>query len=221
VHNFQTIRENIQKFGSPNTVLIAVSKTKPVEDILTLYNLGQRDFGENYAQELIEKADFIRKTGVTDISWHFLGHLQSKKAKLLLPIVSTIHSVDSEKLAHRLDHAAHSEGKKTNVFIQVNVDNETTKFGIPVTDIDRLATDIIENCPNINLQGLMCIPSIDNDPKSSFLKMKTAVKSLPKSAQALSMGMSSDYLVALECGATHLRIGSAIFGNRHVPSFPK
>lgn len=194
---------------SSEIVLIAVSKTHPIQAIQKLYELGHRDFGENYAQELIEKQKQADVLGLKDIRWHFIGHLQSNKAKLVAPLIHSLHTIDSLKTAHELQK--HLQ-KKLMCFVEVNIDNEANKNGVSLADTRYLIQEIKTHYTQIDVQGLMCMP----DPKKNAL---TAFHELAQTSKALglkllSMGMSSDYEDAIMSGSTHIRVGTALFGER-------
>lgn len=208
----------MRKIGK--TTLIAVSKTQPVESIEALYHLGHRDFGENYVQELVEKAEKLRAAGCDGIRWHFIGHLQTNKVKSLIPHLHAVHSVDSEKLALELAKrwkAECSDCFPLPCFIEVNIDREPTKAGVMPDDVVALATKLAKN-PSIKLMGLMAIPTATQNPEQSagaFTRLRELeIQCHPHTAGNLSMGMSSDFEVALQHGATHIRVGTALFGQR-------
>jgi hypothetical protein len=194
--------------------LVAVSKTKPIEAIEIAYSLGIKHFGENYIQEFLEKKKAL--SHLKEIKWHIIGHCQTNKAKHLLE-ANFFHALDSIKLANKIaKHIEESNLENFPVFIEVNIDEEPTKSGIKPEEIENFSKEILK-IPKLKLMGLMCIPkaqSSEIETKSSFLKLKNLSKLLPESAQALSMGMSHDYKLAIEMGATHIRIGQAIFGER-------
>lgn len=197
----------------PNSVrLIAVSKGQTADSILSLYNLGHRDFGENYVQELLEKERTLRKNA-PDLRWHFIGHLQRNKVKDLLPVVASIHTVDSERLAIEIQKQSEKLNRKIAVYVEVNVDSEHSKSGVPV----ELTSSLVEKMRVMNyleLQGLMCIPSI-SDPRSAFRRLKELSNQFGNQTLGrLSMGMSGDYPIAIEEGSTDVRIGTLIFGPR-------
>ena len=194
-----------------NTTLVAVSKTKPNEDILKAYNYGIRDFGENYVQELITKMDTLPK----DIKWHMIGHLQTNKVKELVKRdIYLIESVDSIKLVQTINKEAIKNNKIINILIEVNIANDDNKTGCSIDDLDNLIKES-NNLSNIKLLGLMAIgPHTENASKirACFKQMK-ALKDQYK-LDLLSMGMSSDYKLAIEEGSNIVRIGSKIFGER-------
>ena len=203
--------------------LVAVSKTKPVEDILELYQLGQRDFGENYVQELAGKYQQMPK----DILWHFIGHLQSNKVKQVAPFVHLIHGVDSVKLLQEINKQAQKNNRVMNVLLQVHIAREETKFGLDEKELDALfdpAGNTLTALQNIYIQGLMGMASLTEDTavvqnEFHYLKSlfdKYAQCQIPNSQfQALSMGMSNDYKMALAQGSNMVRIGSLLFGPRN------
>ncbi len=192
--------------------LIAVSKDQPIEVIHALYLLGHRDFGENYAQELIAKAGGAS----VNIRWHFIGHLQTNKVKSIIPHVSCIHSVDSEKLAREIAKRWRecSRTGRLPIFLEVNIDQEKSKSGILEKETPAIAAKIAA-FPEIELLGLMCIPSSGYNAFDSFERLRELEKRCrPWTSGKLSMGMSEDFEEAIRAGATHLRIGTAIFGPR-------
>jgi pyridoxal phosphate enzyme (YggS family) len=203
--------------------LVAVSKTKPVEDILELYQLGQRDFGENYVQELADKFEQLPK----DIRWHFIGHLQSNKVKQVAPIVHLIHGVDSIKLLQEINKQAQKNNRVMNVLLQVHIAREETKFGLDEKELDALfdpAGNELTALQHISIRGLMGMASFTEDTavvdnEFHYLKSlfdKYAKFQIPNSQfHALSMGMSNDYRIALAQGSDMVRIGSLLFGARN------
>jgi pyridoxal phosphate enzyme (YggS family) len=205
------------KEAARKITLIAVSKTKPAADIEALYHLGHRDFGENYVQEMLAKATELATKGLKDIRWHFIGHLQTNKVKMLLPHVYAIHSVDSEKLALEISKRAKAAGRTSPlpVFIEVNVGGEETKTGLPPSEVPSLAS-FIGSLRELTLQGLMAIPPPSDEPNPTPFRMLRALeeKCRPNTHGFLSMGMTDDLEVAVREGATHVRVGTAIFGKR-------
>lgn len=207
------VSDHAKVSGHETPVLIAVSKTKTIEDILEVYRQGQTVFGENYVQELIEKSNAVRALGIKDLEFHFIGHLQRNKVKLLLPHVSAIHSVDSRRLFDEIEkHAGEWNG---GVFIQVNIDEEASKGGFKFDEVSTFAGWVRTHRPKTKILGLMCIPDPDKNPAHAFTRL-AQLRDEAEGAlgSCLSMGMSGDYELAIERGATHLRIGSAIFGDR-------
>lgn len=211
----ETLYKEIAGFAkSKNTTLVAVSKIKPASDIQQMYDLGQRDFGENYVQELVEKQAVLP----ADIVWHFLGHLQSNKVKYIAPFVYLIHSVDSEKLLKEIDKQAAKNNRKINVLLQIHIAEEQTKFGFNEEDLMKLDVDLY---PNVNISGLMGMATFTDDKekvKREFEQLKSfynEFKDDKKTAlDTLSMGMSDDYKLAVTCGSNMIRIGSLLFGKR-------
>ncbi len=202
------------------TTLVAVSKTKPVEDILALYELGQRDFGENYVQELLDK----QVTLPADIRWHFIGHLQSNKVKNIVPFVHLIHGVDSLKLLQEIDKQSKKINRTTNILLQVHIAREESKFGLDENELDEiLNSDFLqqEKYQHISICGLMGMATFTEDPdkvRAEFKNLKRLHDKYNKSLSnfsILSMGMSSDFKIALEEGSNMLRIGSLLFGARN------
>ena len=195
-----------------DATLVAVSKTKPNEAILEAYNLGIRNFGENYVKELILKMDTLPK----DIKWHMIGHLQTNKVKELVKRnIYLIESVDSVKLAKEINKEAINNNKSINILIEVNIANDINKTGCSLIDLDNLITSVRE-LSNIKLLGLMCIAPHTEDTnkiRNSFKQMKE-LKDKYK-LDLLSMGMSNDYLIAIEEGSNIVRIGTKIFGERN------
>ena len=210
--NYQKIKTSLP----PEVQLVAVSKTHPVEKILEVYNLGQRVFGENKVQELREKQPLLPK----DIQWHLIGHLQTNKVKYIADFVDTIQSVDSAKLLEEINRQAAKNNRKIKVLLQVKIAEEESKFGLEIHEAKELFTDWLNgNYQNVEVEGLMGMATF-TDNKAQVMKEFTFLKqifdkmSLQKPLKILSMGMSDDYLLAIDCGANSVRIGSAIFGNR-------
>ena len=202
-----------------DVTLIAVSKTKPVEDISELYNHGVRDFGENKVQELTEKYEQLPK----DIKWHLIGHLQTNKVKYIVDKVHLIHSVDSVKLAEQIEKEAAKKDVIVNILIQVNVANEDTKFGLDAEETLK-NVEAISKFSHIRIKGLMTIaPFVENgeENRKYFNNLKQLSVDIQKknidnvSMDFLSMGMSGDYETAIEEGATLVRVGTSIFGMRN------
>tara|TARA_B100000989_G_scaffold242545_1_gene189503 strand:- start:2360 stop:3019 length:660 start_codon:yes stop_codon:yes gene_type:complete len=188
--------------------IIAVSKTFKINHIEPLINHGHLDYGENKVQEAYEKWFEIKKN--KNIKLHLIGGLQSNKVKIAVKLFDYIHSLDSEKLANKIAQQEIDLKKKVKLFIQVNIGNEIQKSGISEKDI----VDFFEYCKDLKLHilGLMCIPPLDEDSTKYFIKMRELNKKI--GLNELSMGMSSDYLKAIEHGSSYVRIGSDIFGNR-------
>ena len=196
--------------------LLAVSKTKPVEAILEAAAAGQRDFGENFVQEGLQK---IEKCGRDDLVWHFIGHLQSNKTRLVAEHFDWIHTVDRLKIARRLSDQRPSHAPPLNVCIEVNVDAEASKSGVSPEALPALAGDVAA-LPRLKLRGLMCLPAIREGfdaQRRPFAALRELLESLNEEGMALdtlSMGMSADYAAAIQEGATIVRVGTAIFGAR-------
>ena len=218
-------KEIVQELKPQNILLVAVSKTKSIEAIKELYALGQKDFGENYVQELVDKQALLPG----DIRWHFIGHLQTNKVKYIAPFVHLIHGVDSLKLLKEIN----KQGKKCNrvieVLLQIHIAREETKFGLDEEELSVIIKEIDaengrENMKNVKIVGLMGMASFSYDvelirQEFRFLKTlfdKYAALSTPNcQLQTLSMGMSSDYQKAIDEGSNLVRIGSLIFGSRN------
>lgn len=229
IEAYQRIR---QELDSKKVVLVAVSKTKPPGDIQALYDLGQRDFGENYVQELVAKQQQLP----ADIRWHFIGHLQRNKVKDIAPFVHLIHSVDSLRLLEEINRQAIKCGRVIPVLLQVHIAREETKFGLDETELN----EIISSLPalaNVTVKGLMGMASLTHDQEvirvefhylKSLYDRFSLSSNTKESAQTdafqpavylplttLSMGMSSDYPLAIEEGSTMVRVGSLLFGSRN------
>jgi PLP dependent protein len=213
-------RQLLADLGSHHITLVAVSKTKSVEEIKELYDLGQKDFGENYVQELTEKQVKLPK----DIRWHFIGHLQSNKVRQIAPFVHLIQSVDSLKLLQEINKQAQKFNRVIDCLLQVYIAQEETKFGLDEQELMQLLTNIgNSSLANIRVKGLMGMSSFTDDTekiRTEFRYLKRLFdqyKSMPIAHcqfSILSMGMSSDYQIAMEEESTMVRIGSLIFGAR-------
>ena len=201
--------------------LVAVSKTKPNEDIQALYDLGQRTFGENYVQELVDKEVALPK----DIEWHFIGHLQSNKVKYIAPFVHLIHGVDGEKLLQEINKQAIKNNRIISCLLQVHIASEETKFGFDTTSLlELIDSGRLANYPNVVVKGLMGMASFTTDQvvlkkefeglASTFNQVKSKLNHVH--FDTLSMGMSSDYALAIKEGSTMVRIGSLLFGARNI-----
>ncbi|WP_068546766.1 YggS family pyridoxal phosphate-dependent enzyme [Thalassotalea crassostreae] len=196
--------------------LLAVSKTKPIDSLQLAYDAGQRHFGENYVQEMVDKVEQLKH--LTDITWHFIGPLQSNKTRQIANNVDWVHSVDRIKVAKRLNEQRSNNITPLNVCLQVNISAEASKSGVSVEEIDELA-EFISNCENLSLRGLMAIPAKGSaeQVKKSFENMQSLYQALQQkysTVDTLSMGMSGDMNIAIECGSTMIRVGTAIFGKR-------
>ena len=205
-----TIEHRLKDQNINQPKVIAVSKTFGLDKILPLIDYGHLDYGENKVQEAIEKWTNIKLTK-KDLKLHLIGKLQTNKVKQAIKIFDYIHSVDSEKLAKKIADEEDKQGKKIKIFIQVNIGDEDQKSGINKNQL----SDFYQFCKTLklNVVGLMCIPPFDQDSKKYFEEMSVLNKKL--NLNDLSMGMSSDYLEAINYSATYLRIGSSIFGNRN------
>lgn len=215
-----SIPENFQKIQSQipeNVQLVTVSKTHPVSSIQEVYDLGQRVFGENKVQELVEKQPLLPN----DIQWHLIGHLQTNKVKYIAEFVDTIQSVDSEKLLVEIDKQAEKHQRKIKVLLQVKIAEEETKFGLELSEAKELFFKFLQGeFPNVEITGLMGMATFTDDQQQvrkefMYLKQLFDKLSLQKPLETLSMGMSDDFPLAIECGANSVRIGSAIFGKRN------
>ena len=207
--NLKNVQNRINTVDPKNKVtLIAVSKTKPASDLQQAIDAGQKHFGENYLQEALEKIQALKGQ---DLIWHFIGPIQSNKTTKIAQNFAWVHSVDRLKIAKRLNDQRPENMEKINVLLQVNIDNEPTKSGVLIDEIDELMPHF-QNFPNISLRGFMCIPSPDHSAQS-FAKMAQILNKYPN-LDTLSMGMSADLELAIENGATFVRIGSDIFGKR-------
>lgn len=203
------------ELAAKKVTLVAVSKIKPVSDILALYDLGQRDFGENYVQELVDKEAQLPK----DIRWHFIGHLQSNKVKYIAPFVHLIHGVDSLKLLKEINKQAAKNNRVIDCLLQIHIASEETKFGMDEAELGE-ATAALKDLPHVRVCGLMGMGSFSDDLDKVRAEFRVLSELFNKSAIShqtsaiLSMGMSGDYKIAIEEGSTMVRIGSLLFGAR-------
>lgn len=214
--NLNSIKDRLPK----EVTLVAVSKTKPVSDLMQAYQAGQRIFGENKIQEMTEKWEEMPK----DIQWHMIGHVQSNKVKFMAPFVSLIHGVDSLKLLQEINKQALKNNRKINCLLQIHIAEEETKFGLDATEVlDLLASSEFKKLQNIQICGLMGMATFTEDPtqiEKEFSHLKTIfdtvqnIKTENCKPEIISMGMSGDYQLAIKCGSTMVRIGSSIFGGR-------
>ena len=209
------IKENLNKLRSnisPDITLVAVSKTKPVNDLLEAYHAGQRDFGENKIQEMASKWEQLPK----DIRWHMIGHVQTNKVKYMAPVVHTIHAVDSLKLLKEIQKQAHKNDRVIACLIQIRIAEEETKFGLPESELDELL-EVAKNFSNVTIKGLMGMATFttNNDQIRNEFKQLAACFKRHSDFETLSMGMSGDFPIAIEEGATMIRVGSKIFGERN------
>ena len=211
IERFDKIKLNILKTKvTQNVNIIAVSKTFSIEHIKPLIDHGHQHFGENKVQEAVSKWLNIKKEN-DNLKLHMIGKLQTNKAKDAVKLFDFIHSLDSQKLADALSKHQTSLKKKLKYFIQVNIGNEIQKSGIPISELDSFYI-YCKNEINLNIQGLMVIPPNDNNPEKYFKSLNELNRSL--ALQDLSMGMSADYIEAIKHGATFIRVGSSIFGER-------
>ena len=221
--NLREINENIEKAcknagrSTDSVHLIAVSKTKPVEMLKEAYDLGCRIFGENRVQELQEKMPALPD----DIKWHMIGHLQTNKIKYIIGKVALIHSVDTLHLAEAIDKEAAKNDCIQDVLIEINVAGESSKFGTADMDINKQLIKDVSALKNIRLKGLMTVAPYTDDPEDNRVYFK-ALKQLSEDMReyfagdpVLSMGMTGDYMVAIEEGATYVRVGTGLFGERN------
>ena len=210
IHIEELVKLKEADLNKPKTSkIIAVSKTFSLDKIMPLINHGHSHFGENKVQEALDKWTIIKEEK-PDLKLHLVGKLQTNKVKFAIKLFDFIHSVDSKKLAKKISEEQSKQNKKVKIFLQVNVGNEEQKSGILKKDLD----DLYHYCNDLKLDiiGLMCIPPNNSDPNPFFQELNDMNKNL--SLKELSMGMSSDYIKAVENNSTYLRIGSAIFGER-------
>lgn len=210
--NYQLVKTQLPQ----EVELVAVSKNHSVEDILQVYNLGQRVFGENRVQELLSKHEQLPG----DIQWHLIGHLQTNKVKYIAPFIHTIQSVDSQKLLEEIDREAAKNGRKIKVLLQVKIADEETKFGLKAAETRDIFSNYLDGkFPNVEITGLMGMASFTdnkNQVRQEFNYLKSLFDELNvyRKLDVLSMGMSEDFPLAIESGANSVRVGSAIFGSR-------
>ena len=216
-----SVKENLQHISSTLTEgveLVAVSKTKPNALIEEAYASGQRHFGENKVQELVDKYEALPK----DIQWHLIGNLQTNKVKYISPFVHLIHAVDSRKLTKEIQKRASQNERTIDILVQIRIAKEETKFGLPFDEAEELLKDLRENkYPNVRVVGLMGMAT-NTDNETQITNEFSALKSfydtqqeLNQNFKTLSMGMSGDYKLAMQCGSTMVRVGSSIFGARN------
>ncbi len=215
-----SIQKNLKRIETTipaNVTLVAVSKTKPVEDLQEAYAAGMRDFGENKIQEMCDKYEILPK----DIRWHMIGHVQTNKVKYMAPFVHLIHGVDSLKLLKEIHKQAEKNNRVIDVLLQQFIADEETKFGLDKEEIQHIMQEEIQHLPNVRVVGLMGMATFTDDEKqirNEFKTLKSNFDSLKNNFDnltVLSMGMSGDYQVAIEEGSTMVRIGSSIFGHRN------
>ncbi|HEU0138025.1 MAG TPA: YggS family pyridoxal phosphate-dependent enzyme [Flavobacterium sp.] len=219
-----SIKDNLHRIKDslpPHVTLVAVSKTKPVADLMEAYDAGQRIFGENKIQEMSDKAPQMP----TDVEWHMIGHVQSNKVKNMASFVSLVHGVDSLKLLEEINKQALKNSRIIKCLLQMHIAEEETKFGLNAAElVELISSEQIKHLPNIKICGLMGMATFTDDQtqlKKEFLSLKSHFDSLSSQPitpnfepTILSMGMSGDYLLAIDCGSTMVRIGSSIFGTR-------
>ncbi len=216
---YESVRKKVilasaQSPGLKEPQLIAVSKFQSFKKIEELSACGQNDFGENYVQELVEKANQAKVLGLTKIAFHFIGHLQTNKVKVLLPHVDSIHSVDSIRLLQEINRQAGKLTLKMKCYFQVNLDQEPTKSGFSESELAGLCNAVME-VPWIEPQGLMAIPDPKRTPEESFKRLaQLSAQYGARLGMGLSMGMSEDFECAIRHGSTVVRVGSALFGPR-------
>ena len=215
-NNLRTVLSTLPK----HVTLVAVSKTKPVSDLMEAYEAGQRIFGENKIQEMTEKWEQMPK----DIQWHMIGHVQTNKVKFMAPFVSLIHGVDSLKLLQEINKQAKKNNRTIDCLLQIYIAEEETKFGLDEEELTSLLTSNefqeLKNIQIVGLMGMATFTANKDQIKKEFLHLKSIfdtnknLKSEICNLNTLSMGMSGDYQLAIECGSTMVRIGSSIFGGR-------
>tara|TARA_R110000868_G_scaffold411327_4_gene703154 strand:+ start:456 stop:1124 length:669 start_codon:yes stop_codon:yes gene_type:complete len=219
-----TIKENLNNIKSTlpkHVTLVAVSKTKPVSDLMEAYTAGQRVFGENKIQEMAEKHENMPK----DIEWHMIGHVQRNKVKYMAPFVSLIHGVDSFKLLKEINKQAKKHDRIIDCLLQIKIAEEDSKFGMAIKDASELIqSKNFSELKHIRITGVMGMATFTDDQnqiKKEFNLLKSTFEELKKlntencKLQTISMGMSDDYELAIECGSTMIRVGSRIFGSRN------
>lgn len=220
---YQEVRQQEERSGRPqNSVsIMAVSKTKPIEDIVAAYEVGQRIFGENYVQEAAEKQQTL--SHLKDIVWHFIGPIQSNKSRIVAETMDWVHTIDRAKIATRLNDQRPDHLPPINVCIQVNISGEESKSGIELTELDQLVALVLKQ-PKLCLRGLMAIPApqetetkqieVYKPLQAAYLDLQSKIKTI----DTLSIGMSNDMTAAIASGSTMVRIGTAIFGARNYHS---
>lgn len=224
--NLKEIQENIEKFETKygrkkgEVTLIPVSKIHSVDKILEAIESGYNIFGESYVQELTKKYEDFESKGLAQPTWHFIGHLQSNKVKYIAPFIDTIHTVDSLKLASEINKRAEQNNRKIKILIQVNTSGEESKFGIELRELNNLVEAVL-NLKHLELIGLMTIAGLETTPEENEKEFELLANLLKEinskynlSLAELSMGMTSDYELAIKQGSTMIRIGTAIFGER-------
>ncbi|WP_298903924.1 YggS family pyridoxal phosphate-dependent enzyme [uncultured Psychroserpens sp.] len=212
--NLNTIQSQLPE----HVTLVAVSKTKPVSDLMEAYAAGQRVFGENKIQEMVEKHDQMPK----DIEWHMIGHVQRNKVKYMAKFVTLIHGVDSLKLLKEIDKQAQKHNRIINCLLQIKIAEEDSKFGMSSSDANELLhSEDFSTLNNVNIIGVMGMATFTDDSsqvRQEFERLKLAfdmLKTTHNTLDVISMGMSGDYQLAIDCGSTMVRVGSSIFGSRN------
>lgn len=209
------IQHNITELKSslpPEVSLIAVSKTKPVSDLLEAYQAGQRIFGENKIQEMVSKWEQLPK----DIQWHMIGHVQTNKVKYMAPFVHTIHAVDRIKLLKEIQKQAEKNERIINCLIQIRIAEEDTKFGLAASELDTML-EAAASCSHVKIKGLMGMATFTSDTDQIQTEFQKLAQLYQKNSEfeVLSMGMSGDYPIAIEAGSNMIRVGSKLFGERN------
>jgi PLP dependent protein len=215
----ENFRKLLDSFSEQKVTLVAVSKIQPLQKILQLYEMGQRDFGENYVQELVDKYEKLPK----DIKWHFIGHLQTNKVKYIAPFVHLIHGVDSFKLLKEINKQAAKNQRVIEVLLQIHIATEDTKFGLNEQELEDIVKQLEVNpLQHLHVKGLMGMASFSDNTnvvRNEFKYLKQLYDLYKNVAHAefsiLSMGMSGDYQIAIEEGSNMVRIGSLLFGARN------
>ena len=215
------IKKNLDQITSslpPHVTLVAVSKTKPLSDLMQAYQAGQRVFGENKVQEMVEKYHLMPD----DVQWHMIGHLQRNKVKYMAGFVDLIHGVDSLKLLTEIDKQAQKHNRVIKCLLQIKIARENSKFGLPIQEAEALlSSETFKNLKNVRIVGLMGMASFTTDKLQISEEFKTLksnfdqLKQQRKNLKIISMGMSGDYKLAIDCGSSMIRVGSLIFGARN------
>ena len=216
-----SITQNLKRINSTlpeHVALVAVSKTKPISDLMEAYDAGQRIFGENKIQEMVDKHEQLPK----DIQWHMIGHVQRNKVKYMAEFVSLIHGVDSLKLLKEVNKQAKIHDRTINCLLQIKIAEEDSKFGMhPIDAKELLCSEEFSELKNVTITGVMGMATFTDDTnqiEQEFNKLKTTfdeLQTIDDSLQTISMGMSGDYQLAIDCGSTMIRVGSSIFGSRN------
>ena len=207
-HNITELKSSLP----PEVSLVAVSKTKPVSDLLEAYQAGQRIFGENKIQEMVSKWEQLPK----DIQWHMIGHVQTNKVKYMAPFVHTIHAVDRIKLLKEIQKQAEKNERIINCLIQIRIAEEDTKFGLAASELDAML-EAAASCSHVKIKGLMGMATFTSDTDQIQTEFQKLAQLYQKNSEfeVLSMGMSGDYPIAIEAGSNMIRVGSKLFGERN------